>query len=58
MEKNKANHENNRETMDALQKEFEIQIGELLTDKQKAELEAFMKNRRPPKRMKEKSFHK
>ena len=57
MEKNKAEHEKNRETMDAFRKEFETQIGELLTDEQKTEFEDFMKNRRPPKKGKQNPQH-
>ena len=54
MENGKAEHEKNKKTMHALRKDFETQIGELLNEKQKAELAEYMKNRRPPKDKKQK----
>ncbi len=54
MEEDKKTHEKHRETMDAFRKEFETQMGELLSDEQKAEMEAYMKNRKPPHREKQK----
>jgi len=47
MEKDKAGHEKNRESMDALRKEFEAQVSGLLTDEQKTRFENLMKNRGP-----------
>ncbi len=48
MESNKADHEINKKAMDANRKDFEAQVEALLTQTQKVEFEAFLKNKRPP----------
>jgi len=47
MEKTKSNRENHRREMDAIREQFEDEVKALLSDKQQAEFEKFMKNRDP-----------
>ncbi len=48
MEKDKADHEKNREAMEAIRKDFENQVTELFNKEQKKKFKEFMKNKRPP----------